>query len=73
MTACILKYWSLISQGTFTASLLQGLTQLQGVCDFGSLKKTKLFPTNTTHDGLQFFLQHRLFYLFIIFHFSFFS
>lgn len=33
------------------------LTQLEGVCDFGSLKKTRLFPTKTTQDGLQFFLQ----------------
>lgn len=33
------------------------LTQLEGVCDLGSLKKTKLFPTNTTQEGLQFFLQ----------------
>lgn len=32
------------------------LTQLDGVCDLGSLKKTKLFPTKTTQDRLQFFL-----------------
>lgn len=39
---------SLKTQGT--------LTQLDGVCDLGSLKKTKLFPTKTTQDRLQFFL-----------------
>jgi len=32
------------------------LTQLSGFWLLGSLKKTRLFPTSTTHDGFQFFL-----------------
>lgn len=33
------------------------VTQLSGFWLLGSLKNTRLFPTRTTHDGFQFFLQ----------------
>lgn len=50
---------SIIGPKPLKTQTVWALTQLEGVCDLGSLKKTKLFPTNTTQDGLQFFLQNK--------------
>lgn len=57
--ATIKKSCNLLLLNVLTSphSVPGALTQLEGVCDLGSLKKTRLFPTNTTQEGLQFFLQ----------------